>query len=120
MTDDTKLWDIEELLWTGGTDALRNRLAPACLMSFPGTGVLEGEAILDSLKDAPRWQQVAMDSRHLARTDGLAVLCYTASALRDGDAPYRAMCSSTWARTGDGWRLVQHQQTPLDALPAAA
>ncbi|WP_375691574.1 nuclear transport factor 2 family protein [Pseudooceanicola sp. LIPI14-2-Ac024] len=113
MTDDDDIWTAEELLWTGGTDAFRNRLAPACLMAFPGIGALEGEAILDSLKDAPRWQTVEMAGRHRVETDGIAVLAYTATGLRDGDAPYTALCTSTWVSTPDGWRLAQHQQAPL-------
>ncbi|MGR3453250.1 nuclear transport factor 2 family protein [Pseudooceanicola sp.] len=113
MTREDDIWTIEELLWTGGTDAFRNRLAPACLMAFPAIGALEGEEILDSLKDAPRWQSVEMTGRHRVETDGLAVLCYHAKGQREGDAPYEAICTSTWVNGSGGWRLVQHQQSPI-------
>ena len=110
MSHHDDIWSIEELLWTGGTDAFRNRMAPACLMAFPGIGVLEGDAVLDSLKDAPRWQSVEMAGRHRVETDGVTVLSYRATGMRDGDAPYTALCTSTWPRGRDGWRLGQHQQ----------
>jgi len=120
MAEQSDIWTIEELLWTGGTDAFRARMAPTCLMAFPGLGTLQGEEILDSLKDAPRWQHVRMDARHLAETDGLAVLSYRATAIREGDQAYHALCMSTWKNTTGGWRLVQHQQSDLngDALAA--
>lgn len=110
---DSEIWTIEEILWTGGTDAYRRRMAPLCMMVFPGIGVLKGDEVLDALADAPRWSEVVMEGRTLIETDGLTVLAYTATAQRDGDSPYSAYCSSTWRETPDGWRIVQHQQTPL-------
>ena len=112
MTDQD-IWTAEGLLWTGGTDAYRNRMGRTCMMAFPGPGILQGEEILDALADAPRWSEVAMAGRHLAQSDGLIVLGYTARAQRDGDAPYSALCSSTWIDTPAGWRIVQHQQSPV-------
>ena len=112
MAQQHDIWTIEELLWTGGTDTYRTRLAPGCMMAFHGLGVLQGEEILESLKDAPRWQSVEMTARHTSETDGIVVISYVATGYRDGDAPHRVLCTSTWRRTGNGWRLVQHQQAP--------
>lgn len=110
---DPDIWKVEEVLWTGGTDAYRRRMAPLCLMAFPGVGVLKGEEILSALADAPRWSEVRMDGRTMIETDGLLVLAYEAHAQRDGDSPYTATCTSTWRETPDGWRIVQHQQSAL-------
>jgi len=109
---DHEIWTIEELLWTGGTDAYRRRMSPLCLMVFPGVGILKGEEILDALAHAPRWSEVRMEGRTLIEADGLISLAYTAHAQRDGDAPYHAFCGSTWRDTPEGWRVFQHQQTP--------
>ncbi len=55
------------------------------------------------------------DTRILEPASDLAVLTYTATAVR-GSSTYRALIASTCVR-GDGrWRLLVHQQTPL--LPA--
>ncbi|MGI3168834.1 DUF4440 domain-containing protein [Pseudooceanicola sp. C21-150M6] len=113
MTEPDDVWTVEELLWTGGTDAYRARMAPLCMMAFPGPGILRGTDILDALAAAPRWTRVDMTGRQMAETDDLRVLAYRAHALRDGDAPYDALCSSTWTRTAEGWRIIQHQQSPL-------
>ncbi len=112
MADEDDIWRIEELLWTGATDAFERRMADGCLMAFPGIGALAGEEIVESLKDVPRWQSVRMETRRCVETDGITVLSYIATGLRDGDPPYRALCTSTWRQTPQGWRLVQHQQSP--------
>lgn len=55
-----------------------------------------------------------MEERVLGRSgDSVAVLAYRAEARRAEDGPYRAYCTSTYVRSGDGWKLVQHQQTPI-------
>ncbi|WP_163847044.1 nuclear transport factor 2 family protein [Pseudooceanicola aestuarii] len=110
--DPTALWKIEETLWTGATDAIRRRLAPGCLVAFPGMGILQGEAIMESLMQAPRWSEVAMSERRRHDAGDLAVLAYCARALRDGDAPCMAICTSSWRDIDGAWRLVQHQQAP--------
>jgi hypothetical protein len=108
MTDE--LWTTERRLWLEGAEAFAAVLDPGCLMVFPDpVGVLAGRAILDSLEGAPRWAEVTMDARRLARPGAdTVVLVYYATGHRDGAEPYRAWCSSTYVRG----RLVQHQQTP--------
>jgi hypothetical protein len=108
-----EIWKAEEVMWTGGTDAFQRRMGPVCVMTFPGIGVLERDEILPTLAVAPRWSHIDMKEKHLAETDGMIVLGYRAYAIRDGDAPYNAFCSSTWISTPEGWRIVQHQHTPI-------
>lgn len=106
-------WPLEEGLWTGEAARLAAALDPACLMVFPGIGVLDAAAALAGLKGAPRWRTVAMTGRRLVRpADGLVALAYRARGQRAGAAPYEAWCSSTYRRVGDRWLLVLHQQTP--------
>lgn len=105
------LWDLERRFWLDGEPHYRAALDPVCLMVF-GFGVLNREAILESLEAAPRWTSVTMAERRLARpTDELALLAYRATGLRESEPPYEAWCSSTYRRDGPRWRLVQHQQT---------
>ena len=112
MSDET-LWRVEEAFWTGGDEAYRD-LDPACLMVFPGVGILDAGAARDGLKQEPRWTGVTMTDQRLGRpADGLATLTYRARGERAGSAPYEAWCSSSYRREGQGWRLFQHQQTPI-------
>ncbi|AMY68206.1 nuclear transport factor 2 family protein [Frigidibacter mobilis] len=108
------IWTQETALWTGGLPELRKLMDPSCLMVLPEAGILQGEAILARLEAAPRWREVDLAGRHLAETDGLCILGYIATAASEGAAPWRAACSSTWARRDGEWKLLQHQQTPLD------
>lgn len=111
--DDEQVWALEERFWLEGSSVYDALLDPACLMAFPGMGVMRGADILDGLKNAPRWASVAMADRAVGRAgEDILVLGYTAEGRRDGTAaPYRCFCTSTYRRDGGTWRLVQHQQT---------
>lgn len=116
--DEDALWSLEERFWTGGEDHYARTLDAECVMAFPPpAGILAGgRRIAESLKDAPRWSSIAMSERHVSRpTSDVGILAYKARGERDGAAPYEAYCTSTYRRDGGGWRLVQHQQTPLSA-----
>lgn len=113
--DDDDAWAMEERMWTGSAAALAGALDPACLMVFPApAGILDATAAVAALDSAPRWRDVVLSERRIGRpADDLLVLAYRAVGARDGAAPYHARCSSTYRRADEGWRLVQHQQTPM-------
>ena len=114
--DDETVWALEERFWTGDEAFYGATLAPECVMAFPApAGIMVGAQIIEGLKAAPRWSAVALDERRTVRpAPGLVVIAYRAAGIREGADPYRAYCTSTYGRTPDGWRLVQHQQTPLE------
>ncbi len=113
MDKDIDLWGLEERLWTGGAGAYRELLAPACIMAFPGPGLMEAEEIHASIEQAPRWNAASLsDRRQVLVGDRMVVLGYRVRARRGGDADHEAFCTSTWVRAGGGWRLIQHQQSP--------
>lgn len=86
----------------------------ACVMVLPDpVGILSGDALTRSLIAAPRWDSVVMDDRHCALVSETAVLAYRANAKRAEAAPYRALCSSTYAKVEGAWRIIQHQQMAL-------
>ena len=111
MNDDSA-WTLEERFWLEGSSVYDDLLDPACLMAFPGMGVMRAAAILDSLKSAPRWASVNMTNRELGRAgDRVIVLGYRAEGRREGAEPYQCFCTSTYRADGGRWTLVQHQQT---------
>lgn len=111
MDDD--VWRLEELLWIGTLAEFKQAVHPACIMAFATpVGIMAGAEILQSLQGVPRWTSVMMRERQECRpADGVVVLAYEAEGEREGDPPYRAICTSTYWRSDHGWRLVQHQQT---------
>jgi len=113
--DDADAWRTEERFWLEGPSVYEEQLDAACLMVFPGFGVMRSAEILDSLKSAPRWMAVTMTDRVLARPGaGILVLGYRAEGRREGQEPYRCYCTSTYRREARSWKLIQHQQTLAD------
>ena len=88
-------------------------LADDLLMLLPGgLRLTERAATLDSMSGAP-WESFELDDVALLTvTPDVAVVAYRAAARR-GEAVYTALCSSTYVRDGDGWKLCLHQQTPV-------
>ncbi|MBZ8131714.1 hypothetical protein CLD20_00370 [Afifella sp. IM 167] len=113
--NDARAWELEERLWLEAPGVYDVTLGEGCIMAFRSpVGLLQGADIVKSVAEAPRWTCVAITERHLGRPDGdTVVLGYEAEGRRDGADPYRAICTSTYRRYKDGWKIVQHQQTPL-------
>ena len=78
--------------------------------------ILQGEAIFEAVDRAPgRWAAVEMTDRTSVEGEDCIVLAYRARARREDGSTHEALCSSTWVRQGQGWRIIQHQQTaPAD------
>lgn len=115
MQDDGTIWALEEQCWLGDSAFYEQILADDALMVLPApAGMLDRAATIESIRAAPRWKRVAFaEQRSLRPTQDTAVLAYLAEAERGGREPtYRALCSSTYARIADSWRLVLHHQTP--------
>ena len=113
--DDDRIWNFERDLWTGGAEVYREKVADDCVMALPADPfVMDGKAATEAVSDTPRWEDVTISHKHVARPEhGLIVIAYRAEATR-GDETYRALCTSTLRRIEEeNWEVVQHQQTPL-------
>ncbi len=112
------LWRLEEQFWLGTAGFYAANLAPDALMVLPPpAGILDREATLAAIDQAPRWRSVSLDHRHLVSVGAAtAVLAYLAHAQRDtAGNPYAAQCSSTYVHDQGQWLLLMHHQTPVDA-----
>ncbi|QPM92128.1 nuclear transport factor 2 family protein [Pseudooceanicola algae] len=121
-TIEKTLWARERDLWTGAIECCAERIAPFCLMAFPGAGILRGKEIIEGLKSAPRWYAVKMSGQKVSEHHGAAVLAYRAEARRPrDDEPYNCLCTSCWVVRRGSWQMIQHHQTPeamLAEMPA--
>lgn len=114
MSEHDQAWEIENRLWTGGIQAYEDHMAKDCVMVFPApVGILDYYAVIEALKDAPRWDDVQFN-RKLASACGndILTLAYLGRGLK-GTEQYEAFCSSTYHRFSEGWKIIQHQQTPI-------
>ena len=110
-----EIWQVERQLWLEGVEAYRAHMAESCIMVFGPMGILQRAAILESREQAPRWTAVEMTEQQTAEpAPDCRVIAYRAEARRDDARPYLAYCSSTYVRRDGDWRLVQHQQTPVE------
>lgn len=117
MTTVEELLPIEKSLWTGGPDAYREHVDEACLLAFTSmAGVSSREEIAGTVADGPRWRDLKIDVQGLVQPAAdVALFTYRASAVRGSDdGRYRALVGSGYVRREDGWKLMYHQQTPLD------
>lgn len=109
-----ELWNTERNLWLEGEDYFARHMAADAVMVFSGpAGILKGEALVEGLRGAPRWKSVEMAGREHVLHEGCAVLAYRATAQREGEEPYTALCMSVYEDRDPGWRIVAHQQTPV-------
>ena len=93
MTDE-QAWSLEERLWLEEPGVYDGLLDPECLMAFPGMGVTRASAVLDSLRDAPRWTAVEMTDRALGRAGAaVIVLGYHAVGRRGAAPPHHVFCT---------------------------
>jgi hypothetical protein len=112
--DEDPIWELERRLWLEGISVYEAHLHEGARMIFPGMGILDRSAILDSLRDAPRWDHVDMCNRQLADAGGFVFLAYAAIARRGDSPPYKAFCGSAYVRKHLGAIMIAHQQTLMD------
>lgn len=107
------LWRAEESFWLDGPAFYERWMMADALMVFPEpVGIVEGNDILAGLRHGPRWGSVDIRERSHTRAGDTVVLAYRAIGTREGSEPYIALCSSTYIRDADNWKLLSHQQTP--------
>ncbi len=114
MAETSSLWTIETRLWKDGIEAYEAHMAPECVMVFPApVGIMDHAAILEVLRQAPRWDDVEFDRQVVIHpSPDVATLAYLGRGQRGTDT-YEAFCSSTYCRRSADWMIVQHQQTPV-------
>jgi hypothetical protein len=111
------LLELERQLWNADEEFYRDTLSEDAVMVFPEpTGVLDRSSVLESLGGADRWRRIEFEDERLVEVDDAVVqLVYRAVAERSGDgSEYTAFITTTYVRTNGSWRLVSHQQTPIE------
>jgi hypothetical protein len=100
---------------TGDPAYYREHMAADGLAVF-AMGVMNRDAVIASTRgsDLAGWTDIEIAKpRMLPLTDGAAALVYEGSARRNGE-PYVANCTTVYARRDGMWRMVLHQQSPVD------
>lgn len=109
--------EIEKTFWrsSGDADFYRTHVADEGKFVL-SMGVMDKSDVVTAMSEAKPWKSFEIDDvSHIRIADDVVGLVYRASGQRDHDADeYRANILSVY-RKNDGWQLILHQQTPIDA-----
>jgi uncharacterized protein (TIGR02246 family) len=96
-----------------GAAFYENLMAEDGLMVFPGL-VLDKNATIRAIAGERPWTWFELSAiQVISLTPDASLITYRATSQREGEAEYRALMTSVYAKREGGWRLVLHQQTPL-------
>jgi len=111
LTMERRGWD--SLCDGTGADFYGSLMTADAVMVLAHGMVLDRDAVVQSLNDAPPWQRYELtDARLVDAGSDAAALVYLAHAYRDGDErPFAALMSSLYLRAGSEWKLALYQQT---------
>lgn len=76
-------------------------------------GIVQGAEAEDVWTDEERLDQVSFSDEIVLEHGDCFVLAYEARAETKGRA-FRALCSSTYCRSGDRWQMIAHHRSVLD------
>jgi hypothetical protein len=111
-----ELLGIENALAGGGGDDYREHLAEDAVVIIPAQALSKDDTVA-AMEQSPGWDEFSItEPRLLDLGDEGAVLTYQFSGRREGDRPYEALMSSAYSKENGSWKLVLHQQTPLDGV----
>ncbi len=114
-----ELLEIEHELAAGGGDEYRARLVDDAVVIIPGQA-LDRDQTAAAMDASPGWDEFRItDARVLELAPGAATLTYRFDGRRGEGEAYSALMSSTYSLTGAGWKLVLHQQTPIEPATSA-
>ena len=103
---------LECKLATGGGEDCERILAEEATVVVPGATMDKAQTV-EAMRQGQGWDGFSFDNpRRLEPSAGCAGLVYLFSGRRGGST-YRAVLTSLYVERNGRWRLIFHQQTPL-------
>lgn len=121
MEVERQLLEIERRLWANDASFYEANLSDEAMLVFPDTGPIAKavavEAIHTENAEGRRWAEVHFDEiRSLRLTDDAYLLTYRVAARwKHESAKFLALASSVYIKRDGVWKLVFHQQTPIES-----
>lgn len=114
MSIEQDILAIERSLWTGGPEDYERHADDRCLVVFPDMTAVMAKGDIARSAEKGRWSDVRISPKGTVHIGGDAVaVAYECAAVCRHRGPYRALVSSVYRRTPNGWKIALHQQTPL-------
>ncbi|GLS30689.1 hypothetical protein SAMN04488498_13217 [Mesorhizobium albiziae] len=111
-----KLLALEKEFWIAGEEFFRRNADKDCLVAFTEmAGVMSNADLAATAKKPNRWKELEIELKGIVEpTDGVVLLSYEASAVRENGEPYKALVSTGYVKRDDGWKMMFHAQAPLE------
>ncbi|MEM0899198.1 MAG: hypothetical protein AAGI92_04540 [Pseudomonadota bacterium] len=113
MADMDEIWSLERRCWLEGRSYYEQILYPQAVYAFPPPmGIFAGNAFVSQMGENGPCTDVEITQQHAVEVEGVVSLAYHGVG-HSVQGPRASHCTSTWVKTGDGWKLMSHHQTPL-------
>jgi hypothetical protein len=112
-----ELLDIEKGFWSGDSAYYEANADVECLVAFPQLAKAMTNAELAGTASKPnRWRDLDIKLKGMVEPGSdIVMLTYEARATRENGESYAALVSTGYVHRADGWKMMFHAQTPLDA-----
>ncbi|OHV60789.1 hypothetical protein LCM4576_32920 [Mesorhizobium sp. LCM 4576] len=112
-----ELLELEKGFWTGDSAYYQANVDVECLVAFPQMAQAMTNAELAATASKPnRWRDLDIKLKGMVEPGSdIVMLTYEARATRENGEPYAALVSTGYVHRADGWKMMFHAQTPIDA-----
>ncbi|MDX8446686.1 hypothetical protein [Mesorhizobium captivum] len=112
-----ELLDIEKGFWTGDSAYYAANADTECLVAFPQMAQrLTNDELAKTASKPNRWRDLDVKLKGMVEPGSdIVMLTYEAHATRESGEPYAALVSTGYVHRADGWKMMFHAQTPIDA-----
>ena len=117
MANKQELLDIERGFWTGDSAYYEANADVECLVAFPQLAKAMTNSELAGTASKPnRWRDLDIKLKGMVEPGSdIVMLTYEARATRENGESYAALVSTGYVHRADGWKMMFHAQTPMNA-----
>ncbi|MGX5842845.1 hypothetical protein ACWGTI_19180 [Mesorhizobium sp. ArgA1] len=111
------LLELEKGFWTGDEAYYAANADVECLVAFPDMAKAMDNADLAKTATKPRrWRDLDIKLKGMVEPGSdIVMLTYEAHATRENGEAYDALVSTGYVHRVNGWKMMFHSQTPLEA-----
>lgn len=112
-----ELLDIEKGFWTGDEAFFAANADTECLVAFPRMArTMSNAELAGTAKKSNRWRSLDIALKGMVEPGSdIVMLTYEARATREDGEPYAALVSTGYVHRANGWKMMFHAQTPIEA-----
>ena len=112
-----ELLELERGFWTGNSAFYAANADTECLVAFPQMAQAMSNAELAETAVKPnRWRNLEIELKGIVEPGSdIVMLTYEARATRENGEPYAALVSTGYVHRVNGWKMMFHSQTPIEA-----